>query len=193
MASHSPERSEFDFLTAKQAAVLGHLANNRTSKEMAYALGVSETAINRRIEVLRQRLGGVTRHELARRYRLWAAAHERNTPDNSGDASENTSDFNAGACVETEFEILQLAENPPPDATAGRDSDDRKTAFEDPVAMSIEAPWSETRDPRIVPRVLDGDNATLTRGATIAILVFAILASVVVAIATAKALADAVS
>ncbi|WP_194954903.1 helix-turn-helix transcriptional regulator [Sphingopyxis solisilvae] len=193
MTSHSSGRGEFAFLTAKQAAVLDHLANNRTSKEIAHTLGVSETAINRRIEVLRNRLGGVTRHELARRYRLWAAARERTSPHKTGGSPENISDFNAAPCVETEFEILQLAESLPPDATAGRDGDDRLMAFEDPVAMSIEAPWSETSDPRIVPGVLDGDNATLTRGAAIAILVFAILASVVVAIATAKALAEAVS
>lgn len=189
MASQSPSKSEFDFVTAKQAAVLDHLANNRTSKEIAYALGVSETAINRRIEVLRQRLGGVTRHELARRYRLWAVARasEADTPP------EKAYDSSDPACVETGFEILQLAESRPAAATASRDEADQRTSFEDPVAMSIEAPWSEGRDPRVVPRVLDGDHALLTRGATIAVLVFAILASVIVAIAAAKALADAVS
>ena len=48
---------DFTFATEKQRAVLELLANNRTSKEIAGALAVSEPAINRRIEVLRLRLG----------------------------------------------------------------------------------------------------------------------------------------
>ena len=62
---------DFTFATEKQRAVLELLANNRTSKEIAGALAVSEPAINRRIEVLRLRLGGITRHQLVRRYRNW--------------------------------------------------------------------------------------------------------------------------
>ncbi len=50
---------DFTFATEKQRAVLELLANNRTSKEIAGALAVSEPAINRRIEVLRLRLGGI--------------------------------------------------------------------------------------------------------------------------------------
>lgn len=185
MASQSPSAADFDFLTAKQKAALDLLANHRTSKEIAHTLGVSETSVNRRIEVVKLRLGGITRQELARRYNLWLAAKPgvgTETPENS-----------QSSCVETTGDILQLAESPEPEERPDRDSAASKTAFEDPVAMSIEAPWKERSEPRIVPRVLDGDNATLTRGATIAILLLAIVASIVVALAAAKALADAVS
>ena len=48
---------DFTFATEKQRAVLELLANNRTSKEIAGALAVSEPAINRRIEVLLLREG----------------------------------------------------------------------------------------------------------------------------------------
>ena len=61
VASHSPSPGDFDFLTEKQVAVLDLLANNRTSKEIAWTLGVSETAVNRRVEVIRSRLGGGAR------------------------------------------------------------------------------------------------------------------------------------
>lgn len=185
MASQSPSAAEFDFLTAKQKAALDLLANHRTSKEIAHTLGVSETSVNRRIEVVKLRLGGITRQELARRYNLWLAAKRSagtETPENS-----------QSSCVETTGDILQLAESPEPEERPDRDSVASETAFEDPVAMSIEAPWKERSEPRIVPRVLDGDNATLTRGATIAILLLAIVASIIVALAAAKALADAVS
>lgn len=185
MASRSPSAAEFDFLTAKQKAALDLLANHRTSKEIAHTLGVSETSVNRRIEVVKLRLGGITRQELARRYNLWLAA-------NAGTDTEPSYTSHL-PCVETTGDILQLAEQDGPAEKPDRDSAVSETTFEDPVAMAIEAPWKEWSEPRIVPRVLDGDNATLTRGATIAILLLAIVASIVVALAAAKALADAVS
>ena len=63
----------------------------------------------------------------------------------------------------------------------------------DQLAISIEAPWSQPAEPQVVPGVLDGDNALLTRGAAVGIILFAILASLVVGIAAARALADVVS
>lgn len=187
--SPQPPAGEFDFLTVKQAATLDLLANYRTSKEIAHELGVSETSVNRRIEAVKLRLGGITRQELARRYGLWAAAHGSASANHGGETPENSQ----SPCVESETEILQLAEKPGAGERPDRDSTVGETAFKDPVAMSIEAPWKEWSEPRIVPRVLDGDNATLTRGATIAILLLAIVASIVVALAAAKALAEAVS
>lgn len=189
MATRSPSSGEFAFLTAKQRAALDLLAEHRTSKEIAHALGVTETSVNRRIEVVKLRLGGITRQELARRYGLWLAAHGGVTSDTDTEIEENS----RSPCVESIGDILQLAEDQGSAERSARDSEASKTAFEDPVAMSIEAPWKEWSEPRIVPRVLDGDNATLTRGAVIAILLLAIVASIVVALAAAKALADAVS
>ena len=56
-------------LTAKQRDVLALIADNRTSKEIAGLLGISESAVNQRIEIVRARLGGLPRGELARLYR----------------------------------------------------------------------------------------------------------------------------
>lgn len=61
-------------LTAKQREVLALVADNRTSKEIAGLLGISESAVNQRIEVVRARLGGLPRGELARLYRLSLSA-----------------------------------------------------------------------------------------------------------------------
>ena len=57
-------------LTRKQREVLALVADNRTSKEIAGLLGISESAVNQRIEIVRARLGGLPRGELARLYRL---------------------------------------------------------------------------------------------------------------------------
>lgn len=56
-------------LTDKQREVLALVADNRTSKEIAARLGISESAVNQRIEMVRSRLGGIPRGELARLYR----------------------------------------------------------------------------------------------------------------------------
>ncbi|MBT0668476.1 helix-turn-helix transcriptional regulator [Novosphingobium profundi] len=59
----------FRDLTDKQREVLGLIANNFTSKEIAYELGISESAVNQRIEAVRGRTGSPPRAELARAYR----------------------------------------------------------------------------------------------------------------------------
>lgn len=65
----APERT-LPQLTKKQREVLALVADNRTSKEIAGLLGISESAVNQRIEIVRARLGGLPRGELARLYRL---------------------------------------------------------------------------------------------------------------------------
>ncbi len=186
MARNTDKNDEFDFITDKQAEVLDLLANNRTSKEMAFTLGLSEPAVNRRIEAVRLRLGGIARAELARRYRDWAATQDMVSAPRPLKSNETP-------CVEIANQILPLAETGIPETEKPRDDEGGPKAFEDPIAMAVEPPWKDWKEPRIVPRVLDGENATLTRGATIVILLVAIIASLILALAAAKALADAVS
>ncbi len=58
-----------DALTGKQSEVLMFVSEGLTSKEIARRLGISESAVNQRIEVIRQRLGGLPRAQIARLYR----------------------------------------------------------------------------------------------------------------------------
>ena len=58
-----------DALTDKQSEVLVFVSEGLTSKEIARRLGISESAVNQRIEVIRQRLGGMPRAQIARLYR----------------------------------------------------------------------------------------------------------------------------
>lgn len=69
MANEENTTAIFRALTAKQREVLAPVADNRTSKEIAGLLGISESAVNQRIEIVRTRLGGLPRGELARLYR----------------------------------------------------------------------------------------------------------------------------
>ena len=58
-----------DALTVKQQQVLIYVSEGLTSKEIARKLGISESAVNQRIETIRQRLGGLPRAQIARLYR----------------------------------------------------------------------------------------------------------------------------
>lgn len=168
---------DFASLTDKQAAVLDQLANGRTSKEIASALDLSESAVNRRIELLRTRFSGITRLELARRYRDWAMAK---LPSETAPA----------AGVETDRQSLRLAPAPESGQKPVDDSHDAGLVFRDSLAISIEPPWNQAAEPKVVPGVLDGKDAVLTRGAAIAIILLGIIASLVLGLAAAGALTE---
>jgi DNA-binding CsgD family transcriptional regulator len=63
----------FTSITHKQHEVFRLVVQNRTSKEIAGALGISESAVNQRIEAVRGRAGFPPRAELARAYRRYLA------------------------------------------------------------------------------------------------------------------------
>ncbi|WP_088310794.1 helix-turn-helix transcriptional regulator [Novosphingobium sp. B 225] len=69
MATRLSDHEPLPQLTTKQREVMALVADNRTSKEIAGLLGISESAVNQRIEMIRTRLGGIPRGELARLYR----------------------------------------------------------------------------------------------------------------------------
>jgi biotin operon repressor len=74
MAAKPASGSIFAAMTSKQHEVLALVADNRTSKEIAAELGISESAVNQRIEAVRSRLGGLPRAKMARDYRMFAAS-----------------------------------------------------------------------------------------------------------------------
>lgn len=61
--------ARLDTLTPKQREVVILVAEGLTSKEIGRKLGITESAVNQRIEVVRQRLGGISRAAIARIYR----------------------------------------------------------------------------------------------------------------------------
>lgn len=69
MSDLSKQVALLDALTDKQSEVLVFISEGLTSKEIARKLGISVSAVNQRIEVIRQRLGGLRRSQIARLYR----------------------------------------------------------------------------------------------------------------------------
>lgn len=155
--------SRFRLLTEKQSAVLELLARGLTSKEIGYQLGASESAVNRHIEILRSRFGDITRLQLARLYRESPDEFPRMMP--------------AASCVETTEQKIDLAEPEADEGRKARDETEAQLAFQDSLTVRIDAPWTKPEEPGVVPRVLDGENATLTRGTAIAVMLLAIIAS----------------
>ena len=71
-----PYSSIFKTLTVKQHEVYALVAEGRSTKEIAWKLGVSDSAVNQRIEAVRSRAGSPTRAEMARAYRRFLASHD---------------------------------------------------------------------------------------------------------------------
>lgn len=65
MSSTLTQMAVLDALTDKQREVIIYVSEGLTSKEIARRLGVSESAVNQRIETIRQRLGGLPRAQIS--------------------------------------------------------------------------------------------------------------------------------
>ena len=64
----------FESCTSKQHEALSLAARHFSSKEIACRLGISVKAVDRRIDSVRDRLGGIQRAAVLRHYRDWLAA-----------------------------------------------------------------------------------------------------------------------
>ena len=69
MADIVKQTALLDALTEKQRQVIAFVSDGLTSKEIGRRLGISESAVNQRIETVRARLGGLSRAQIARLYR----------------------------------------------------------------------------------------------------------------------------
>lgn len=137
----------FATLTEKQRETLVLLGEGRTSKEIAHALGISESATIQRIETIRAKAGGMLRKDLARAWREYSATEE---------SSEET-------CKEITGNIFHL----PPEDTwhqhRGQDHFKDELHLADAMPFQASAPWAEDKEPEVVPEALNGPNAVLMR------------------------------
>ncbi len=165
----------FDEVTEKQMDVLRLLADGRTGKEIAAALEVSESAVVKRIELLRRRAGGATRAEVVRRFKAWQS---QSTNQHQDETCKNV----AGLFFHLENQSKQLDQ-------FVRDENGSDFELADAsMPFSAFAPWQDQTEPKVVPEVLDGENAVLFRWvATVGITV-----GLVVSILTILAIASLV-
>ncbi|WP_091148427.1 helix-turn-helix transcriptional regulator [Novosphingobium sp. CF614] len=161
----------FSRLTAKQHEVLRFVAENRTSKEIAWELGISESAVNQRIEGVRIRTGSPPRAELARAYRQYQQDLEAQCKPRPDD----------------------IAQAPEPIAVRhvliGSELDET-FVLPDAAIYTFTDPWPEERAGRIFPKLRDGPHAGLSRTAALIAIVAGILLIAVAGLAVADALRD---
>jgi len=161
-------------LTDKQREVLALLGEGRTGKEIANTLGISESAVTQRIEKIRARFDGVTRQELGR---IW---REHGDPKTTWTCKEFTG---------KSFELLSAQDEL---QQSEQDGEARKVEFADSALFNVKAPWEETLEPRIVPEVLDGENATMFRWIYAVTAAVGIVVMMLILLAVANALGNMV-
>lgn len=161
--------SVFPGLTAKQHEVMRFVAENRTSKEIAWELGISESAVNQRIEGVRGRTGSPPRAELARAYRQYLQDLEA-----VGDGLRRGD--------------AQLTANGAPrrDPVPAHDA----SGFTENSPLIPVAPRRSEPMGRVVPEVLDGTHAGLSRTAAMIAIAVGILMVTMVGLGVIEALSD---
>lgn len=163
----------FAKLTPKQHEVLRYVSENRTSKEIAWDLGISESAVNQRIEGVRIRTGSPPRAELARAYRQYLLEQ-------------------AAACNTVPDKIPQVSDVVPDPAVGAQDDRAVPLTLSDAMTYTVTAPWQNERYGQVVPEVLDGANAGLSRIAAMVAIAVGMLLAAMVALGVVRALADIV-
>lgn len=158
-------------LTSKQHEVLGFVAENRTSKEIAWELGISESAVNQRIEGVRLRAGSPPRAELARGYRQYLVEQE-------------------ATCNSIPDKIPQVPGTGADQASRHRDDGSDPFALSDVMTYPATAPWQRERYGMIVPEVLDGANAGLSRTAAMIAIAGGMLMMAMVGLGVVRALTE---
>lgn len=161
----------FPKLTEKQHEVLRFVAENRTSKEIAWELGVSESAVNQRIEAVRGRTGSPPRAELARAYRQYLLDLE-------------------AACNPVPDNFPQVPVRPPIAQPPEQDTRTDKLALADAVTYTLTPPWQGEKVDRVVPEVLDGSHAGLSRTAAMVAIAVGILLVAMVGLSVAETLSS---
>ncbi|PNU05339.1 helix-turn-helix transcriptional regulator [Novosphingobium guangzhouense] len=158
-------------LTSKQHEVLRFVSENRTSKEIAWELGISESAVNQRIEGVRIRAGSPPRAELARAYRQYLQDQE-------------------AACKQVPDKIPQVPEVASDGPVRAQDETAGGLALSDVMTYTVTAPWQREAYDRIVPEVLDGANAGLSRTAAMVAIAGGMMLVAMVGLGVVRALTD---
>ncbi len=167
-----PNSSSVPRLTPRQQEVLASIGQRQTLKEIAGALGLSESAVNQHVRELKRKLDVNSLSDLARCLRDQPELVESHT------------------CRETTSIKSHMAVHHPPlsDPLMERpEADPASVTFAD-AAWSQTPPWVAQDMPQVVPRVLDGQNAGWVRTAAMALIVVCFFVAVVVGLGAVQGL-----
>ncbi len=161
-------------LTERQSSVIRRIDRRVPIKVIAQDLGVSETRINQHIRALKDIYQVDSLNELVEQYR----------------AEKTAVNAAEGGFSEPAYRISQLS-----GAISNRENETRvdpgEIVMNDVMPMLGNGPWNLSDEPRVVPGMLDGENAVLVRLAVIVGITFGILAAVVLTVTAAMMLSEA--
>ncbi|KUO54012.1 MAG: hypothetical protein APF82_08295 [Sphingomonadales bacterium BRH_c42] len=143
-------------------------------KVIAQELGVSETRINQHIRILKDIYQVASLNELVEVYRHGRAESEGEPRD-----------LSESAYIKNQIPWISV------DGDNRRRADPGEIMISDVLPLKGALPWETVIEPRIVPGVLDGENAGLLRLASIVGIAFGILAAVVLIMTAAVTLSEA--
>ncbi|GGD99570.1 hypothetical protein GCM10011515_19260 [Tsuneonella deserti] len=160
-------------LTDRERAVLDGVDRRLPLKAVAAELGISESRVNQHIRALKERYGV---HSLPDLVTAWREQDTENTQE--------------ALYRNSAWRIPQVPEG-------DRQGDERSRVapgefvLADAAPLAIEAPWLSRIEPRVVPGMLDGDNAVLLRLALIIGLALGLVAVIVLVVTASLTLSEA--
>lgn len=174
MPASQPQR-----LTDNQLAVLERLDRRMPIKVIAGELGVSESRVNQHVRALKDHFGVESLGELIDHARDARSANV--TPEGNLEATPYR---------KPAYRNSHLPEPADPPQTGDRVAPG-EFVLADVASVAIEAPWWVRNEPRVVPGVLDGENAVLFRLAVITGLAVGIIAAVLLVMTAALTMSEA--
>jgi len=176
-------------LTERQRAVMERIDRRVPIKVIAQDLGVSETRINQHIRALKDIYEAESLGELVERHRAAYPSEVEGDGEalQDGSTSENN---DLKGLSEPAYSKSQV----PEPASIGEDvpsNDPGELVMNDILPLVEQAPWLRPGEPRVVPRVLDGEHAVWFRLAAIVGIAFGFLAAVVLTVTAAMAISEA--
>lgn len=176
-------------LTERQRAVMERIDRRVPIKVIAQELGVSETRVNQHIRALKNIYEAKSLGELVEHYRA-AKRLSDNTQAEEKTEENQGSDAESKGFSETEYSKKQVLADGFPVETGLRD-DPGELVMSDVLPLIEQAPWLRAGEPKVVPRVLDGDHAVMFRLVAIVGIAFGFLAAVVLTVTAAVTISEA--
>ena len=176
-------------LTERQQAVIERIDRRMPIKVIAQELGVSETRINQHIRALKDIYEAESLGELVEKYRESLPPEELQENKKPEGVNVVTQAPEKGLS-ETVYSKNQV----PGGGSIGNDEsrvDHGELVMSDVLPLIEQAPWLRPGEPKVVPRVLDGENAVLFRFAAIIGIAFGFLAAVVLTVTAAMTISEA--
>jgi len=176
-------------LTERQRAVMERIDRRASIKLIAQELGVSETRINQHIRALKDIYEVENLGELVERHRAekheYAPVGKTGISDQIEDGKVRRKGFS-----EPVYSKRQVPDEADTAETLTQD-DPGKLVMSDVMPLVDQAPWLRPGEPRVVPRVLDGEHAVWFRLAAIMGIAFGFLAAVVLTVTAALTISEA--